>query len=303
MMRRQRCGGLVGLLAGLLPMIVFPLVAHAVDCVSFAALQNPTPAELDRLTIKLTFVGPRMNTVNSLVFRTQGAPVDIEPAAACHKAGIDYTNDAERLVTCAVTGAQMTVALDSLATMPSLTAGGLEPLGSVGVVVFDSNGQASRVFDSIIDEATVGTAMLKLQQAFATNDSAVAALSKAACRFGIGMIASGTNVSDRVVVTFSGARYRRNDGLYAVTAKIKNTSTTTLAGPAVIVVRFNGAVVPSMPDGFTPCNGDPPATAFFRVLETGGSLAPNASTEVVIRLANPLRQKIRPLRVRVVAGI
>jgi hypothetical protein len=237
------------------------------------------------------------------VFRTQGAPVDIEPAAACHKPGVDYTNDAEQLTTCPVTSTQMAAALDSLATIAGLTDGDLDTLGSVGFVLLDSNGQASRVFDSIIDQMTAETAILKLQQAFATNDSAVMVLAKTACRFGIGMVAAGTNVSERVGVTFSGARYRRSDGRYVVTAKVKNTSGTALDGPAVLVIRFSGSVVPVAADGFTACNSDPPATAYFRVLGGGGSLAPNATTSVVMQLANPLRQKIRPLRTRVFTGI
>lgn len=293
----------IGLVAGAALQLMLPPAGYAVDCVSFGTLQNPTSTELARLNIKLTFVDDRMRMTNSLVFRKAGSSIDVDPAAACHKEGIDYSADADPLKSFGVSSAQMDAALDSLATIPALTDGDLDSLGCVAIVLLDSNGSSSRVFDSIMDEATALLAVQKLQQALAANDSAAKALAEAACRFGIASLAPGTDVSDRVEVTFSGARYRRSDGSYAVKASIQNISTTTLAGPAVLVVRFEGTVVATGPDGFTACNADPPATSYFRILTTGSSLAPNASTSLTLILVNPLRQVVRPLRLRVLSGI
>lgn len=291
------------IVAGLTVQMAIPLTAYAVDCVSFSVLQNPSSTEADRFNVKLTFVDMRLKMINSLVFRKAGVSINIEPAAACHKAGVDYTADADPFTSFGVTATQLQRALDSLATMSSLTDGGLDTLACLSVVVLDSNGSSSRVFDSVVDESTARTTVRKLQLALAGNDSAVAGLSAAACRFGIPSVPLGTDVTSRVEVTLSGARYRRIDSLYVVTAKVKNTSGTTLTGPAVLVVRFEGSVAATAPDGFTACNADPPGTAYFRILGSGASLSPNASTTVVIALTNRSRQPIRPLRLRVLGGV
>lgn len=277
--------------------------AQAVDCVSFATLQNPTTEELGRLNVKLTFVDARMNTVNSLVFRKTGTAVNIEPSVACRKSGIDYTADIDSLSTFSVSAGEMQKALDSLATIPAVTSGATDTAACVSVVILDSNGQSSKAFDSVVNEVSARAVLGKLQQALAVNDSAVKAISSAACRFGIASTPPGTDVTSQILLTFSGARFRRNDELYAVTVKIKNTSGTSLQGPAVLAIRFDGSVTPTAPTGFTSCNADPPASAYYRVLSGGGSLAPNATTSLVIRVANPGRQQIRPYRFRVLAGI
>jgi hypothetical protein len=276
---------------------------HAVDCVAFGSVQNPTSTELARFNIKLTYVAFDRRSAETVVLRKQGSAVDIGPSAFCRKSGIDYLRDAGDLVTCSLTGAEMQGVLDSLATIPDLTDGGRDRFDYVSVSIIDANGTASRVFDSVVEDSIAGVALKKIRQGLAANDSATSVLSALACQIGVGITSPGIDVTNQVVVKLSGVRYRRSDGRYLVKVKIQNTSSNTIAGPAVLALRLHGSATVVSPDGFLGCRANPAGAPFRRFLSGSSTLAPNASAEFEVQVANPLQQKIRPLRLRVVRGI
>jgi len=262
----------------------------------YSDFQNMSQADTQNLQVKLTFVGPRKDTIPGVVF-TPGT-VDLSKFLPFRRAGISYGMDSSAEPFTAST-TEMKAVLSGIGTLASVTAGGVSADQWLSfAMVWTTSPTTAKGFEAIVSKTDAVTVFSQLRTAFANNRLGLVALGDMSCPIGANDPTVPTDVTAQAVVSYSGLRLNRTTGRFVSTASVKNNSASSFAGPVSLVMDLPGAVTLFNADGAT-CNVKPVGRFFINVTNT--SLAAGATIQVNLDIANPNSEPVTPTT-KVLAG-
>jgi len=268
------------LLISLVAASCFAARAPAQTFSPYSDFQAMTLSQLATLQVKLTYVGDYSNaTLSSVLLGASANNLDHTLFVPYRRA--DQTYDDAGFLKFTATVQELKALIDDVGTLPGVTDGDVDPNGSVSFSMLNTSG-GTKVFEAIVDSANGETLFRQILAALSNNAPGTRTIRMFAC--GVWMLprTPPANIQNQIQLVKSGLRAdRRAPTQYVGKVKITNTSGSTIPAPIILVVR-GGDLVGS--DGET-CNIRPPGASFLTLLSSGG-LAPGASIEKTIRIAN-----------------
>jgi hypothetical protein len=276
--------------------------AHGQALSPYSDFQAMTNGELNTLQVKFSFLGDNLSQQKTLLFRARGLVPDVEVFAPYHRnAFADYYDDVfSNLITFSASTQQLRAVIDSVATLPQITAGAVDSAGFVSFAMAGRRNGTTRVFESIVRVPNGKLLFGRLLAALASNDSATAALKDLACGLGMLPVGPPSDVTSSFAIRVRGFRNGRKTGGLVGTARLTNTSGQSITGPVIFVFQPPGGVDAVSPSGRT-CAVYPHGAPYY-TLPIGSFLAPNQSVTVTLRFDNPDGVPIELLYQRVYAG-
>jgi hypothetical protein len=129
--------------------------------------------------------------------------------------------------------------IDSVASVPSITAGGISDPCWISFAMFNSSG-GNRVFEAILDIEQSAILLEKMRSALAPgNKDALLLLANFACAIGVPDPRVPTDVTSKVTVALSGYRLDRSSGKFVTTATVTNVDQAVIQGPVSLVFTYN----------------------------------------------------------------
>ena len=271
--------------------ILFASQSRAQPLSPYSEFQGMSLAALGTLQVKLTYVGNQHAGIGTVLFGANGSSLNAGLFIPFRRRERTYSNDdvAQQKFTASVQ--ELKAMIDSVATLPDVTDGDIDPGGTVSFSLLSTAGDTTRVFEAVVNNTTGRGLFGELLAAFKSNASAKAALRSFGCPTGMLPASPPVDVGSQVQVKASGLRAdRASTGQYVGKVRVSNTSKATIAGPLVLVavIRADAQLIGA--DGVT-CNIEPPGHPFVNLLVSGG-LAPGANIERTLRFLNPSGTKL-----------
>jgi hypothetical protein len=276
--------------------------ARAQSYSPYTDFQNLTAPELSSLQVKLTYLGPYDHPFPSLVFTSTSGTVNLADFVAYRRNAFasEYGLDNLPPATFKVSPTLLDALIDSVATLPQVTDGGVDSSWYVSFAMVET-ASGTRGFESILD-GTNSTALVgKILAAFAGQSIPIRVVTEAACPMGIISDNPPPDVSTSVTTKATGFRRVRNTDEFVGRISVKNTSGSTLPSPITLLPGIVGENVVLMGEqGFT-CAIEPGGEAYVNLPVGPGGLAPNASVAVAVRIKNPSLEQLE-VKPQVFAG-
>lgn len=274
------------------------------------AQPNATYQDFDVLTdatsvqIQLTYSAPLQDeALAPVLYVVQGQTANPAGFVPFERPDIIYASlDVVRTVK-EITEQQMRQIIDAAGTVPSVVSGGVSANPWLSVAML--NNGANLVAEAVLDQ----TEALALVEALgsvveASNHPAFRALIEFACAIGTIGSQVPTDVTLDVGLQLTGLRLDRATGNFVGLLTVTNSSGTGIAGPISIGFMFTEPNLSLANKTGTTCATTPPGIEYLDVDVTGGELAPEASIDVKIELANPeLRIVVPTYKVLAGAGL
>ena len=277
--------------------IIFSAGSDAQTFSPYSDFQNLSQSDTQTLQIKLTFVGPRKDTLPGVAF-TPGT-LDLTKFTPFRRSGISYTpDDSVESFTAATT--EMKAVLNGVGTLSNVTSGAVATPEWLSYAMVWTSGSTTKGFEAIVGKSDAAAVFAQLRTAFANNKPALKVLSDMACPIGATDPSVATDVSAQTSVSFSGIRLNRASGYFIGTATVKNTTSNAIAGPISLVLGLPGDMTLATLDGTT-CSVKPVGRPFVNLALTNNSLAGGASLQVTLQIVNPAGLPIAPTA-KVLAG-
>ncbi len=244
------------------------------------------------LQIKFTFLDPSFTTVHSHVYTAVGQVPDMEQFVACRRPEFSYFYDKHDPVHVEATTQELQAAIDSVGTLPQITAGGVDSSGFLSFSMLYHDGTSNKCFEAIINEERGRGLFLMLRKALAGNAIAVADLTDQACANDMLQTLAPTDVTSVVDVRFTPIREDVGSEVFVGRATVRNGSGQPLPAPLILVVQPEDESVELLnADGRT-CQLEPRRAQFVQLPVGGGGLAAGQSIEVELRFSNPSRSQV-----------
>lgn len=267
-----------------LALLSIPAAASGQAFSSYSHFDSLAGAQAGAVRVKLTHVGVHDAGWNTLVLGAGISGIGVQPFAAYYRPQFVYEKDMMRPIEAHVTAAEIEALIDSIATLPAITAGGVDARAAVSFSLVDTLG-AGHGFEAIVSEANGEALVGKALSALSGNVAAARAVRECACRFAM---LPGTPAA-RVSPTVSVSGFRRVLGTsdYVATVKVSNTTGSTLTAPVVLVPGITGMGVRlRAEDGWT-CKAYPLGEPYV-VLPVGpAGLANGATVTIKLTITNP----------------
>ena len=268
----------------------------------YSEFQQMSLAQLDSLQGRVTFVGPHLKGVRSVGFTATGHSFDATPFVPFYRMAFReyYSGDFDGPRMFAASDQQLRALIDSVGTLTSITAGGVDSGGYVSFALMKSTGGVAKVFEAIVDTGNGRRLLATMVAALNGTPLGQAQLSDFACA--VDMLPSVTprDASGDVSIRLRGVRRDRPTGQFVGTVTVTNTSGQTLSVPTILVLRAEGNVEIANASGRT-CRIYPTGSSYI-VLPVGAGLAPSAHVDVVTRFSNPDGEQIKLTAARVFSG-
>ena len=277
--------------------IIFSAGSDAQTFSPYSDFQNLSQSDTQTLQIKLTFVGPRKDTVPGLAF-TPGT-LDLTKFLPFRRSVASYPSDTG-VESFTATTTEMKAVLNGVGTLPSVTSGAVGAQQWLSYAMVWTSGSTTKGFEAIVGKADAAAVFAQLRTAFANNKPGLKVLSDMACPIGATDPTVATDVSAKTSVSFSGIRLNRTSGYFTGTATVKNTTASAIAGPISLVLGLPGDMTLATLDGTT-CSIKPVGQPFVTLALTNNSLSGGASVQVTLQIVNPASLPITPTS-KVVAG-
>lgn len=262
----------------------------------YSDFQGMSQADTQNLQIKLTFAGPRKDTMPTVAF-TPGT-LDLTKFAPFRRPTISYGMDSGLEAFVAST-AEMKAVLNGIGTLANVTAGGVSADQWLSfAMVWTISPVNIKGFEAIVSKTDAAAVFAQLRTAFANNKAGLMALGDMACPIGATDPVVPTDVTSQSIVSYSGLRLNRTTGRFVGTASVKNNSASTFIGPVSLVMDLPGSITLYNSDGTT-CNVKP--TGRFYINVSSGPLAAGATAQVNLDIANPDSEPVTP-STKVLAG-
>ena len=176
----------------------------------YSDFQAMSVADMDSLRIKLTYGGPQDAIQLTLVLTRAGTPVEITGFTPFRRSDFDYSNDDGPVGTSEASRQELKATIDSVGTLPRVTAGGVDSNGYVSFAMLSTAGGGAKVFEAIVNDTTGAELFGKILSALKNNTAATRDVRRFGCDAGMLLKELPTNVENQVAVTFSGLRADRN---------------------------------------------------------------------------------------------
>jgi hypothetical protein len=265
-----------------------------------SAFQDMSLQELRTLQGKITWLGAQFNAAYSIGFTAAENPnaFAIAEFTPYRRPGFFYLNDdAQAIDVLAVPVASISAFLDSVATLPNVTDGNVDPGGALSFMLFNNAGVSGPCgFEAILDQVNGAALFLKLRRVFGADASVLKSLNRWGCERDLLPANTATDVTTSVTVTMGGVRLKRGtdnletNTVFVAKARVKNVSSGSLSGPLSLVPNPSGQVELDSPDGYT-CRLSPMGLGYVH-LPVGSGLGPGQTAEVILRFTNPALEEI-----------
>jgi len=261
--------------------------------------QGLTSIELATVQGKFTEVGDQERTPFTLAYSVTGHPLDISVFRPFYRPAFvnKYGGDRSAARTFAVSSQEAGALLDSIATIPAVTDGGID--GYLSFALSVEKHDTVLVFESIIDTTASRSLLAKFIDVLSSNSAARELVTAYACQMGMLVGPRATDVTDQVMIRLRGFRKDRRTGEYVGSVRITNTSPGSITGPISFVFRPGENVSLVSPDGFT-CAVWPEGAPYKTVLP--GILMKDKHADLELRFNNPDADPIELLHQRVLGG-
>lgn len=256
----------------------------------YTYFQSLTLSEMGRVQAKITTMGLQNVSLASMAFAVPGNPMNLSLFVPFERPGHTYSNDRLSAKSFSASPSELKAMIDSVSTLPQVTAGGVDSLGFISFAMLDTLGGTTKVFEAIVGAEHARELFGKLLTVFKNNATAFGKLRLFGCSEGLLPNDPPTSVDGSVSIRFSGVRAdRAAKGQFVGRVNVTNTSGTTIAAPVTLLIVIGGSADLIGAQGHscrTNFAGHP-----YLILSPSVGLAPGATIERVLRFANPSLEK------------
>lgn len=257
----------------------------------FSDFVGLTSVELATVRAKLTYLGPSDHVISSLGFSVAPVLSDSRRFTPFHRVGYSYAVDTLSLVAFAVSEATLGAMIDSVAGLPAVTDGDVDPNGYISFSLQQSAGDV-HTFESIVNQTNGQALVARLSGALVGNAEGLRKLTAFACATGLIATDPPEDVTSRTSVTSSGFRRQRGSDDYIAKVRLTNTSGTLIPAPMTFMPGLLGSNVEIVgADGVTCAIA--PAGQYLTVPIDPAGLAPGEHVDILVRITNPSRVRVR----------
>jgi hypothetical protein len=250
----------------------------------YSHFQGMSPAQLAALQVQLTYLGNPRRSFPSVALSVSGNPPDSALKIA-HRPGFDY-GQASGLVVCVVSSQELGALIDSVATLPDVTAGDVDSLGQFSFAMVDTADTTAHAFEAIVNETSGLELIDRMRSVLKGNPRAAEILAKIACGLRAVPRDQAGDVSGAVMVTFRGFAHDPRKRQVSCVARVMNRSKEPLPAPLILALDTKPGTVRLVDaDGYM-CHvfhsGCP-----YVLLPVEGALAPGVAVERPLIFDNP----------------
>lgn len=249
----------------------------------YSAFENMTLAQLATLQIKLTYLGPQSEPIETVAFTATGNTLNLALFRPFERSGFSYANDKGPINSFTASPAQLQTVIADVGQLPNVTAGTVSPSPYLSFALLNTVG-GTQAFEAILSTTDATALFGKLSAALAGDSSGARLVSQQACSIGSVQPGMPTNVSSQVSVAVSGVRLNRSTGQFVGTATITNTSRSSIIGPITLVLELPSGITLSNAQGST-CAISPVGRPYITLAED--SLAAGGVVQVNLDFLNP----------------
>lgn len=265
----------------------------------YSEFQAMPVSQLGTLQVKLTFVGPSDEPTPSLLITSTSGSPNIAVFVPFRQANVEYFNDDDvSFRTFSVTTLELKAIVDSVGTLPEITAGGIAVPSILAFSLYNSAG-TERVFEAVTNQAQTVALFAKLRAALPRNVTARVALDEFACALGALDPSRPIETTSQVTATLSGFRLDRRTGRFVNRVTLLNTGVDPIVGPISLVLEHQAPGFQLHNRTGTTCGLAPVGRDYLTI--SAGALAPGNPVVVKLDFENPDRLAIRT-NIRVFAG-
>ena len=264
---------------------------------TFAAL---SPQEREKVVVK---VMPLEETLKSILFLGPQGNADTTAFKNFQRVGFSYLSDmknaSQPLRQFNASSGGISSLIDSIATMPDVTDGDVDPNAKLAVSLFtptDTGGM--RGFEAMVNRDT-GIQLLSKMNSVATETGAGPVMGGLACVLGMTSPVEPTDVTSQVRVTTGPMHLDHIHGRFTTTIHVDNISATPIPAPVSVILNEGSRVVLQHPSGYT-CHLGTPGPTYFD-LDVGAALNPGETATLTLTIAENDFPKLE-LSPRVVSG-
>lgn len=190
----------------------------------------------------------------------------------------------------AVSVAGLRAIIDSVGTVPSVTAGTVDSSRKMSFSMIATIGGTGKGFEAIVD-TTVGRLLLhKIRSALTTDATARIAVDRFACDHDLTAQDPATEVTSDARISFSGIRRDRRSGQYICLMRVTNTGGAAMQGPITVVLPMPRTDIVIIGVDGVACEVEPSGASY--VIATTSSLPAGAHADRELRFANPVDNTI-----------
>ena len=135
---------------------------------TFAEFQRLSPARLDRVQVKLTYIGPTDEPVSSVGFAVRGTRFGVDSFRPFYRYRLGYYGDRIGVRTFAVSRAELRDVLDHVAQCPGITSGRVADRALISFSLHSPR-SGGRVFEAGVDAVQARCLFRALRSALARN--------------------------------------------------------------------------------------------------------------------------------------
>jgi hypothetical protein len=241
---------------------------------------------------RLTFLGAAKRRLPSLSFTVGGSVPD---SAAMRKAlwrRYPYGVNESGRIACRLSAEEMSAMIDSVATLPDVTAGDVDSLAVYSFQLVDTTASPVAGFEAIVNESSLRDLIPRLYLALKSNPRASTALARIGCAAGGAMGPTGDDVTSSSILRLGLFSHDAATRRTTCVARITNTGPDSLATPLVLLIEPSPAQVTLLEsEGFS-CGVMSPGSSYV-VLASEGALPPGTTVERRLVFANPRQETVR----------
>ncbi len=265
------------------------------------ALAEPVPFEhfrglevesLERVQVQLTYLGGAKRRLPSLSFTVGGSIPDTTSMRSARWPRFRYGAHESGLIACRVSMEELRAMIDSVATLPDVTAGDVDSIAVYSFELVDTTASPVAGFGAIVNENSLRELIPRLYLALKDNPRASTALARIGCAVGGAMGPSGDDVTSGTTLRLGLVSHDAATRRMTCVVRITNNGPDTLSAPLALLIEPSPAQVTLLePDGFT-CGVMSPGCPYV-LLAGEGALAPGTTLERRLVFANPRQETVR----------
>jgi hypothetical protein len=273
-------------------LVVGSTASNAQPNAEYSEFQGLSQEELETLHIKFSYLCGSFTTVWTHVYTAHGTATDLSPFTLCRRPEFEYWWDRIELRGGTASIRELQAAIDSVGTLPEITAGGVDSLGCLSFSLLYLTDGTARCFEAVVAEERGRSLLLKLRQGFASNPEVVADLTGLACANDMLQPPGPADVTDDVHLRFTAIREVNDSRVFVGRVTVTNESSVTLPAPMILVITPEHAAIDLLNADDRTCQLEPRMKQYIELPVSGDGLPADQSVEVELLFGDPSRTPI-----------
>ena len=266
----------------------------------FSTFASLSPQDREKLVVKLT---PLEETPKSVLYLGPEGVADTTAFKDFQRIGFSYLGDvgnaSQPLRLFNLSSAGISALLDSIASIPEVTDGNVDPAAKLSLGLFRrTDTGATRGFEAMVNRET-GTQLLSKMSEATVEAGATLVMSDLACVLGFTSPLQPTDVTSQVRVRTGPMHLDHIHGRFTTTLQVDNISATPIRAPVSVILNEGPRVILQNPSGYTCRLGNPGPTYFD--IDVGTALNPGETATLTVTVTQNDFPKLQ-LSPRVVCG-